>query len=128
MRLSPPYSGTAAWYMTGGHSWSYSTSWINAQDNSTFLATALPAAKINTVTGIAPGVTIPSGASQGDVISYDWNDDGVIDHQAIVVSTDGQYVDAHTNDRYHAYWTLAQYNPQWQTTVVTVYHIAPGTK
>ncbi len=105
-----------------------SVSWINANDNSAFLGSALPTTKIGSYTGLGPTVTQASGASQGDVISYDWNGDGVVDHQAIVVTPDGQSVDAHTNNRYHAYWTLTQYNAQWQTTTITVYHIAPGTK
>lgn len=129
MRTAPLYTGLAAWFMTGGPStWSYSTSWVNANDNSSFLGGGLHAAKIGTYTGLGPTVTQPSGASQGDVISYDWNGDGVVDHQAIVVSPDGQLVDAHTNSRYHVYWTLAAYNAQWQTTVITVYHITPGTR
>jgi len=107
---------------------STSTSWINANDNSTFLGASLPATKVGTYTGLGPTVTQASGASQGDVISYDWNGDGVVDHQAVVVTSDGQSVDAHTNNRYHAYWTLAQYNAQWQTTIITVYHVTPGTK
>ena len=128
MRTNPPYSGTAAWFMLGAPANpNPSTSWINANDNSTFLGTALPATKIGTYTGLGPTVTQASGASQGDVISYDWNGDGVVDHQAVVVTPDGQSVDAHTNNRYHAYWTLAQYNAQWQTTIITVYHITPGT-
>ncbi len=129
MRLTPPYSGTAAWFMTGTPTTpNPSTSWINANDNSAFLAASLPAVKVGTYTGLGPTVTQASGASQGDVISYDWNGDGVVDHQAIVVTSDGQSVDAHTNNRYHAYWTLAQYNAQWQTTIITVYHVTPGTK
>jgi len=129
MRLTPPYSGTPAWYMTGGPTtWSYTTPWVNANDNSAFLGASLPATKVGTYTGLGPTTTQASGASQGDVISYDWNGDGVVDHQALVVTPDGQFVDAHTNNRYHAYWTLAQYNAQWQTTIITVYHIMPGTK
>jgi hypothetical protein len=129
MRPNPPYSGTAAWFMRGTPTNpNPSTSWINANDNSTFLGASLPATKVGTYTGLGPTVTQASGASQGDVISYDWNGDGVVDHQAVVVTSDGQSVDAHTNNRYHAYWTLAQYNAQWQTTIITVYHVTPGTK
>jgi len=129
MRTAPLYTGIAAWFMTGGPStWNYSTSWVNANDNSSFLGGGLHAARIGTYTGLGPTATQPSGASQGDVISYDWNGDGIVDHQAIVVSPDGQLVDAHTNSRYHVYWTLSAYNAQWQTTVITVYHITPGTR
>ena len=68
-------------------------------------------------------------------VSY-WNNDGVYDHEAIVTASDGadpdgtinwDLVDAHTNNRYHAYWTLAQYNASWATTRIVVLHIAPTT-
>jgi hypothetical protein len=38
MRTSPPNSGDATWYMQAKphHGWSYSLSWINAQDQSIF--------------------------------------------------------------------------------------------
>jgi hypothetical protein len=48
--------------------------------------------------------------------------DGVYDHEAILTASDGtnpdggtnwDLVDAHTNNRYHAYWTLAQCNTSW---------------
>ena len=56
--------------------------------------------------------------------------------KAIITSSDGvnpdgtanwNLVDAHTNDRYHAYWTLAQYNASWATTRIVVLHIPPTT-
>ena len=78
----------------------------------------------------------PSFASQGDIVLYDFNNDGIYDHESIVVASDGtnpdgstnwDLVDAHTNNRYHAYWTLAQYNANWATTRLVVLHIPPGT-
>jgi hypothetical protein len=75
-------------------------------------------------------------AHQGDVVLYDWNNDGVYDHEAIVTASDGNnpdgttnwdFVDAHTNNRNHAYWTLAQYNASWATTRIVVLHIAATT-
>jgi hypothetical protein len=30
-------------------------------------------------------------------------------------------------NRYHAYWTLAQFNASWATTRIVVLHIAPTT-
>ena len=48
----------------------------------------------------------------GYVFLYDWDDDGIYDHESIVVASDGpdtdgtpnwDLVDAHTNNRYHAY-------------------------
>ena len=86
------------------------------------------------VTQVASYVGVPSGqivashASQGDVVLYDWNDDGIYDHEAIISTTDGQSVDAHTSDRHDQYWTLAQFNTQWSTTHLVVLHIPAGTQ
>jgi Putative amidase domain len=69
-------------------------------------------------------------------VLYDWTSDGVYDHEAIVTASDGtnpdgatnwDLVDAHTNNRFHAYWTLAQYNANSATTRIVVLHIAATT-
>lgn len=130
--ILPRTSGTgdATWFMTktGKHAFSWSASWVNAQDNSVFLTQHLTGAMvIGTYVGLQPGQIVPSGASQGDVVLYDWNNDGVYDHESLVTTADGQSVDAHTNNRLHAYWTLAPYNSSWMTTRITVVHIAPST-
>lgn len=130
MRMSPPYTGYAAWYMIQSrkNAWSWSTSWVSAQDNSVFLtANLLGVTKVQDVTGVTSGQIVPSNASQGDVVLYDWTDDGTFDHEAIIATADGQTVDAHTNNRYHAYWTLAQYNSYAATTHIVVLHIPAST-
>jgi cell wall-associated NlpC family hydrolase len=129
MRKAPSYSGTNAWFMlqTRGR-YSYSTTWVNAQDNSTFLSHLPGVTMVASVTGATPGQVVASNASQGDVVFYDWNNDGIYDHEAIVVTADGQRVDAHTNNRYHEYWTLAQFNGQYKTTRITVFHIPATVK
>lgn len=139
MRTSPPYSGDAAWYMLpkNGPRWTYSVPWINAQDQSVFALRYLPGVtQVASYSGLAPGQTVADHASQGDIVLYDWNNDGSYDHEAIVVASDGanpdgtanwDLVDAHTNNRYHAYWTLAQYNASWATTRIVVLHIPPTT-
>jgi hypothetical protein len=135
MRTSPAYSGDAAWYMLPktGRRWTYSLPWINAQDQSIFALRYLAGvAQVASYYGVAAGETVADHASQGDIVLYDWNNDGVYDHEAIVVASDGanpdgtadwDLVDAHTNNRYHAYWTLAQYNASWATTRIVVLHI-----
>ena len=123
-------TGDATWFMTksGKRSFSWSASWVNAQDNSVFLTKYLPGATVvGTYVGLQPDQIVPSGASQGDVVLYDWTNDGVYDHESMVTTMDGQYVDAHTNNRLHAYWTLAPYNSSWMTTRITVIHIAAIT-
>jgi Putative amidase domain len=132
MRLSPQYSGNAAWYMVGSkHRWSYAAPWVNAQDNSIFALQHLPGVtQVATYYGVAPGQTVADNATQGDIVLYDFNNDGVYDHEAIVVANDGtgwDLVDAHTNNRYHVYWTLAQDNASWATTRIVVLHIPATT-
>jgi cell wall-associated NlpC family hydrolase len=129
MRTAPTYSGDAAWFMVQTRkSWSWSVPWVNAEGNSIFLLQHLPGVtQVASVTGVAANQVVPSKASQGDVVFYDWNNDGTYDHEAIIATADGQSVDAHTSNRYHAYWTLAQYNSSWATTHIIVFHIPTGT-
>jgi hypothetical protein len=132
MRTSPPNSGNAAWYMLKSkRRWSYGLPWVNAQDNSIFALQHLPGVtQVASYYGVAPGQKVVDNASQGDIVLYDFNNDGVYDHEAIVTANDGtswDLVDAHTNNRYHAYWTLAQYNGSWATTRVVVLHIPATT-
>jgi len=79
---------------------------------------------------IAPGTY--NSAWYGDVILYDWNSDGVWDHASMEVVYSGcdpnsgwcgDLVDAHSRDRWHAFWTLAPYNASWQTTSYGLLHI-----
>ncbi len=138
MRTSPTYSGDAAWYMIENHKkWSYSNPWVNAQDNSILMLQNMPGVtKVADVYGAAPGQTVADGDAQpGDVILYDWNNDGTFDHETMVTASDGttntdgsvnyDEVDGHTTNRFHVYWTLAQYNSSWATTHIIVLHISP---
>jgi hypothetical protein len=138
MRPSPPYAGDAAWYMlqSKGRRWSNSLSWINVQSHRSFLLSLPGVTQAASYYGVAPGQVVASNAAQGDVVLYDWEDDGVYDHESIVVASGGSnpdgapnwdLVDAHTNNRYHAYWTLAQYNASWATTQIVVLHIPDTT-
>jgi hypothetical protein len=138
MRTSPPYTGNAAWYMQKTRRrWSYALPWINAQDQSIFALQHLPGVgQVASYYGLAPGSTAADNAGQGDIVLYDWNNDGIYDHEAIITASDRanpdgsanwDLVDAHTNNRYHAYWTLAQYNGSWATTRIVVLHIPATT-
>ncbi len=49
-------------------------------------------------------VSSASALGKGDFIYYDWTGDGVWDHATVVVTSDGEYVDAHTTDHHHVYW------------------------
>ena len=78
---------------------------------------------------VAPGASGCTGQKPSHARAR--NNDGVYDHEAIVTASDSttkwDLVDAHTNNRYHAYWTLAQYNASWATTRIVVLHIPPTT-
>jgi hypothetical protein len=74
----------------------------------------------------------PDNVITGDVIFYDWDSNGSQDHASIQVGwgTDptsywyGNYVDQHTSNRYHAFWSLIPYNSQWPSTTISFMHIA----
>lgn len=138
MRPSPAYSGDAAWYMLQNHNrWSWSNAWVNAEDNSISMLQDQPGVtQIASVYGVAPGTLVSDGdAEPGDIVLYDWNNDGTFDHETMITASDGttnsngtvnyDEVDGHTTNRYHAYWTLAQYNSSWKTTRIVVLHISP---
>jgi len=77
-----------------------------------------------------PGTS--NSAWYGDILGYDWTGDGIWDHASIEVAYTGcdpvsgwcgDLVDQHTTDRYHAFWTLQPYNPNWQTTRIGLWHV-----
>jgi hypothetical protein len=80
----------------------------------------------------APAFT-PNSVVTGDVLFYDWGDGNGISHDSIQVGwgTDsyggyyGNWVDAHSNGRYHIFWTMkdAPGNTNWMTTKVYFMHI-----
>ncbi len=135
MRYNPPipwaeqqrsagvFDYTASWSVTDD------TSSTN-QNNLGFVENILNAGPTADVTGAKPYQRgIASSASQGDPVYYVWNSNSnVANHMAIIATSDGQSVDAHTSSRLHAYWTLADYNQQWATTEVVPVHIPAGTR
>lgn len=67
-----------------------------------------------------------SGGSLGDVIYYNWGNGRGDDHVTILASQDSgfDWVDSHTNARYHWFWTLQDINPRWQTTTISTWHVS----
>lgn len=124
------YQWWMAWnglYFTWSHSWSV------AADLKTFLHDHYPGGWAEGSVygaGYGPEYT-PNSVVTGDVIFYDWTSNGSIDHAAMQVGygTDpnsgvyGNYVDSHTTNRYHAFWTLRPYNSEWMTTTAYYVHI-----
>ena len=79
---------------------------------------------------VSPGYS--SSAWYGDIITYDWNGDGIWDHASMETVYNGHdpnsgvygdLVDQHTTNRKHAIWTLQPYNPNWQTTIYGILHL-----
>lgn len=62
---------------------------------------------------------------RGDLIYYDWPDvSGGVNHDSVLVGwTDHDEVDEHTSDRYHAWWDLRGYDPNFGATRITAVHI-----
>lgn len=91
--------------------------------------------KVQTSTNYAY-VNNSSNITTGDggkvIVYYDWYDDGIIDHTAIVVGTGndsnndtiyGDLVDAHTHDRKKVVWTLDPYNAYRAYTAVYAFRL-----
>jgi cell wall-associated NlpC family hydrolase len=131
--------GVDSWWEYGisGTSWNYSTSWINVASYYTFLMADNPGGYSE---GQAPGSSTnaytPNSVVTGDVLFYDWGQGEGMSHAAIQVGigTDpnlypnqvwyGNYIDEHTSNRGHAFWSLKPYNAYWSTTTVYFVHIS----
>lgn len=113
------------WYLYHNSYWVYTHSWSVAADLYQHQILHSPGGYL---LGTAPGSSVNSydGLSTGDLVFYDWQTNGSIDHVAIQVGYGydlaygwlGNYVDAHTNNRKHAFWSLRPYNSLWATTTV----------
>ena len=72
----------------------------------------------------------PDTVTTGDVIFYDWDGDGHIDHTAIQTGygptrdgLNGNYIDQHTPARLHTFWSGITYNTHFRQTKYTFFHI-----
>ncbi|WP_373278606.1 amidase domain-containing protein [Alicyclobacillus shizuokensis] len=110
-------------YQDGQRSYSWSVSW----DLYTYLLTYSGDAKSAGTYSGDIGNNQYNTLSKGDIIGYNWGDSSEpITHVAVEVGygTDpdsgwvGDYVDAHTTNHKHAYWTLQPYNSKASTTKV----------
>jgi hypothetical protein len=115
---------TKAWWEL---EWNYSTIWSVVYDLYDYLMYTGYGQEIAT----APGTTTDSntGLAPGDLVFYDWDSDGQVDHVAILTTpgSDGDEVDAHSNERYHQFWTLQSWNNQASTTTIHLVHIVSNT-
>lgn len=119
------YNGTAqkAW----------SPSWPSVVDQENYLAYDNPGGTLEYIWGPSQrnNTYTPSNIVTGDIVVYSWAGNDAGDHEALQVGwgTDpssgwyGNYVDTHTNDRYHAFWSLVPYNSQASSTTYRLWHI-----
>lgn len=113
-------------YWTTSNSWAVSANYLN------FLNWTYPG---GWNWGTQPGYSgsVNSGLQVGDVLFFNWGQGQGISHVSFQVLvgyyTDansgwvGDEVDQHTTNRYHAFWSLAPYNPLQSTTTITLMHV-----
>jgi hypothetical protein len=123
------------WFLTknGLNLWVQSNSWAYVTDQYQFQMLHSPGGVTRgTASGLA-GYSF-SGLSAGDLLFYDFEGNGSLDHVAIQTTpgTDpnwnsgnqyGDLADEHTSDRRRVWWTLNPYNPYRNYTVITLVHI-----
>ena len=122
------YSSTS---FTWSHSWSVSGDYYN------FLSWHYPGGyPQGTAPGTSTGYYTPNSVVTGDVLFYDWGQGMGISHMSIQVGIGydpanpngqvwyGNYVDTHSTNRYHAFWSLYPYNAAFRaTTTIYFMHI-----
>lgn len=66
-----------------------------------------------------------------EIVFYDWQDDGIIDHSSIIVGTGnsldgtgyGDLVDQNSTDRKQTLWHLDSYNSNKKTTAIYAFRL-----
>lgn len=102
--------------------WDYTTTWSVASHFYNYLRENPAGSNVGTW-GVNPSNDI--SAVPGDILFYDWDNNGSKDHAGIMVGngTDpvsgwvGDLQNQHTTDRKNAIWHLRPYNSKWSTTV-----------
>ena len=124
------------WWIRPNSLWyDYSPSWAVSRDLRTFLLYDIPGGiSAGTAPGYAAYFWDPPEMSNGDVLIYDWGKGEGLSHSALQTGygTDpdslwqGNFVDQHSNDRHHAFWSLMPYNANWATTTIYFVHVSPN--
>ncbi len=131
--------------LTDDHNWYYKArypsafentrSWSVVVDQWNFLLYTYPGGvPKGSSTGNTTNPWTPNAMMSGDVLFYDWDSNGVKDHESIQVAmgTDpnsgyyGNLIDAHTTNRYHAIWTLKPWNSKYASTTIYFMHVDPA--
>ncbi len=137
-----PYQSTTSvtnWWIYSNQlhtEFSWSQTWSVAVSYHNFLVDDYPGGiPEGTASGSSTAYWDPNAVTEGDVLFYDWGQGEGISHAAIQVGYgtdpnlypnqvwDGNYVDEHTSNRYHAFWSLKPYNAYYATTTIYFMHI-----
>lgn len=140
-------SGADSWWIypygssTGPAGWNESLSWINVVGYYNFLMADRPGGfPEGTAPGSSTNYFTPNAVETGDVLFFDWGQGEGMSHAVIQsgIGNDphlyphqvwyGNYIDAHTTNHYHAFWSLKPYNAAWSSTTISFVHIDPGNK
>ena len=91
------YPYLTSWFYDADHPFQSSPAWYNNNPQRTYLTGRY----LDKVTSVAD-------LQKGDLIYYDWNADGYLDHTAVYVGIYNgvRCVDAHTSDHRHHAWNL----------------------
>lgn len=118
--------------------WEFSDTFAGAQNLYTFLVQRHTEGSNygGSVSKIWNGVTTValSGVNTGDLLFFDWQTNGHIDHVTMQVAygtdtvhgTTGDLADQHTGPEYHDFWSKWNFNPNVATTRIYAMHIYPG--
>jgi hypothetical protein len=91
------YPYLAHWYYNSTNPYAASPSWYNNNPQQSYLSGRY-IDRVSSVTSL----------EKGDLIYYDWDNDGYLDHTAVYVGIYNgvRCIDAHTTDLYHHAWNL----------------------
>jgi len=124
-------SANNPWYANYGPGLAYSQSWRLVQYNRGFFLTD-GGSVIRTYHGVK--TAYPTGVALGDIVYYAWQNDHTFasnSHGSVVTVLNGRatssaytgvLINAHSNDRYHEFFTLPGMNLYWQTTYIEIVH------
>lgn len=104
----------------------YTITWINAHKLFLFLKNVAQDTYVGSEWGGTTNTATPGAMWNGDVLFYDWNSDGVMDHASFQAYLDAytiNYVNMHTTNRYHAIWHLRPWNTSYGNTTIHFIHI-----
>lgn len=120
----------------------YSSAWLRADSLKNYLKNNLGAERLvskwtkygNSSQGVYGYTDNSSNLTNTgiEIVFYDWQDDGIIDHASIIVGTGtaldgtgyGDLIDQNTTDRKHTIWHLDSYNANKLTTAIYAFRLS----